>query len=132
MKWAWVENDVIRDVAHDTPSEIYHPDVAALYTVQVPDEACNGDGWVKGQLVKPDVPEVIPPVFPRTWDCEAVRAGLTLSEKVVWDTDGKPEVVTAKLEFATPQLIEHTTTTLQFLVTAQVISQASMDVILGN
>lgn len=131
MKWAWVENDVIRDVAHDTPSEIYHPDVAALYTVQVPDEACNGDGWVKGQLVKPDVPEVIPPVFPRTWDCEAVRAGLTLSEKVVWDTDGKPEVVTAKLEFATPLLHDDAKSVLDFLVASDVISQASEDKILA-
>lgn len=131
MKWAWVENDVIRDVAHDTPSEIYHPDVAALYTVQVPDEACNGDGWVKGQLVKPEVSEVIPPVFPRTWDCEAVRSGLTLSEKVVWDTDGKPEVVTAKLEFATPLLYDDAKSVLDFLVASDVISQASEDKILA-
>lgn len=131
MKWAWVENDIIRDVAHDTPSEIYHPDVAALYTVQVPDDACNGDGWVKGQLIKPNVPEVIPPVPPRTWDCEAVRSGLTLSEKVVWDTDGKPEVITAKLEFATPLLHDDAKSVLDFLVASDVISQASEDKILA-
>lgn len=59
MKKAWIENDCIRDVCAGNPDELFHPDVAKFYGVVVPDEAQNGDGWVNGQLVKPE-----PPVYP--------------------------------------------------------------------
>ena len=59
MKKAWVENERIRDAAPGNPEELYHPDVAKLYNTDVPDDAVNGDGWVNGQLVKPE-----PPVYP--------------------------------------------------------------------
>jgi hypothetical protein len=53
MLWAWVENDKIRDVCRGgDPSLCYHPDVAAYYNTQVPDNAENNDGWVNGQLIK--------------------------------------------------------------------------------
>lgn len=61
MKKAWIENDRIRDIAPGNPDELYHPAVAALYNTEVPDEAANGDGWVNGQLVKPE-PMVLEPV----------------------------------------------------------------------
>lgn len=69
MKHAWIENNKIRDIAPGIPSEIYHPDIAAHYTAQVPDDAENGDGWVTGALVKPvpaeppapEVPVIVPP-----------------------------------------------------------------------
>ena len=61
MKFAWIENDKIRDVAHSNPNDIYHPDVAKFYDTQVPDDAANGDGWVNGQLVKPEPPPPGPP-----------------------------------------------------------------------
>jgi len=61
MSYAWVENEVIRDVCHGNPEECYHPDVAKNYDTEVPDEAVNGDGWVDGELVKPSVPEPTPP-----------------------------------------------------------------------
>lgn len=44
MKFAWVENDVIRDVAQGKPADTYHPSVAMLYITQVPDVAQSG--WV--------------------------------------------------------------------------------------
>lgn len=132
MKFAWIENGRVRDVAHDEPSKIYHPDVAAFYNTEVPDNAENGDGWVNGQLVKPEPyipPEPAP--APRTWTADDVRSNLTLAEKVKWDSDSAPEVVTAKQEMATPQLLAHTTDVLALLVGAGVISQASADNVLA-
>lgn len=68
MKKAWVENTIIRDVCPGSPEELYHPDVAALYTSDVPDDAANGDTWDGVTLTKPEVviptpvePVVVPP-----------------------------------------------------------------------
>lgn len=130
MKFAWIENDAIRDVAHDDPKLIYHPDVAVFYNTEVPDDAVNGDGWVNGQLVKPAPPTPTPPA-PRTWTVADIRAGMTLAERVKWDNDAAPEVVTAKQEMASPQLLAHTTEVLDMLVAANVLSQASAAKILA-
>lgn len=129
MKFAWIENGKIRDVAHSNPNDIYHPDVAKFYDTQVPDDAANGDGWVNGQLVKPEPPPPAPPA-PRTWTQENVRSGLTLAEKVKWDNDTAPEIKTVKAEMTSPKELAETTELLQFLVDSGVISQASMDKIL--
>ena len=48
MKYAWIENNVIRDIASGDPSDTYHPNIAALYSVKVPDEASNGDSFADG------------------------------------------------------------------------------------
>lgn len=130
MKYAWIENDKVRDVCQGTPGECYHPDVAKLYDTQVPDDAVNGDGWVDGQLIKPEPPPPPAPP-PRTWGVTDVRAGLTLSERVKWDNDASDTIKTAKIELATPQELAHTTEVLQLLVDAGDISQASMDKILS-
>jgi hypothetical protein len=131
MKYAWIENNRIRDVAHANPSDIYHSDVAVFYNTKVPDDAVNGDGWVNGQLVKPEPPPA-PPPQPRTWTVESIRAGLTLSERVKWDNDSAPEIITAKQEMATPQELAHTTEVLALLVDAGVISQASLSKIVND
>lgn len=57
MKYAWVENNIIRDVCHGNPAECYTPDIAAHYSTEVPDEAQNG--WIKegSTWVAPPVPE---------------------------------------------------------------------------
>lgn len=130
MKSAWIENDRIRDIAPGNPAEFYHPDVAAFYDTQVPDNAENGDGWVNGQLVKPE-PPAPPAPAPRTWTVADIRAGLTLSERVKWDNDETNTIKTAKIEMATPQEVENTTEVLQMLVDAGDISQASMGKILA-
>lgn len=44
MATAWIENGTIRDVCYGDPVTSYHPDVAALYDTDVPDDAQNG--WV--------------------------------------------------------------------------------------
>ncbi len=65
MKKAWVENELIRDTAPGDPNEFYHPEVAKFYDTDVPDNAENGDGWVNGQLVKPEpAPEPAPEPTP--------------------------------------------------------------------
>lgn len=69
MKYAWIENDRIRDISPGNPAELYTPDVAKFYDTEVPDNAENGDGWVNGQLVKPEPPAPVPvpeptPVYP--------------------------------------------------------------------
>jgi hypothetical protein len=131
MKKAWIENSVIRDIAQGNPAEIYHPDIAAFYSVDVPDDAENGDGWVNKKLVKRVIPDVVEPEpAARTWSVSDIRAGLTLSEKVKWDNDSAPEVKTVKTEMASSKELADVTELLTFLVDATVISQASMNKIL--
>ena len=122
MKLAWIENESIRDIAWTDPALIYHPDVAKLYDTEVPDDAENGDGWVKGALVKKPA-SVPPPPAPRQWTTTDFRNGMTLAEKVVWDNDSAPEVKTVKAEL--PKEEAGAQELVDFLVTAQVISQAS-------
>ena len=124
MKYAWIENGKIRDVAHSNPSEIYHPDVAVFYNTQVPDNAVNGDGWVSGQLVKPEPPAPAPPA-PRQWTANDFRTGMTLAEKTKWDNDSAPEIKTVKQEL--PKELAGAIELLDFLVGAGVISQATAD-----
>lgn len=130
MKYAWIEADKIRDICHGDPVSCYHPDVAQFYNTLVPDDAVNGDGWVNGTLVKPE-PPAPPAPAPRTWDVASVRQHLTLGEKVKWDNDTSPEVVTAKQELASPRGVDDTTEILDMLVGAGVISQASTDKVLA-
>ena len=130
MKYAWIENNRIRDIAPGNPAEFYHPDVAVFYNTEVPDDAANGDGWIDGALVKPE-PAPEPAPAPRTWSQADVRAGLSLSEKVKWDNDSAPEIVTVKAELSTPQELAATTELLQFLVDTAVIAQASMNKVLA-
>lgn len=61
MKKAWIENSVIRDVAHTDPYSIYHADVAKFYTSDVPDNAENGDTFANGVLTKKVIPVEVPP-----------------------------------------------------------------------
>jgi hypothetical protein len=127
MKYAWIENDKIRDVAHSNPTEIYHPDVAALYTTEVPDDAANGDGWVNGALVKPE-PPAPPTPAPRQWTADNFRAGMTLAEKTKWDNNSAPEIITVKAEL--PKELADATELLDFLVSTSVISAATKTKIL--
>ena len=127
MKYAWIENNKVRDVAHDEPSKIYHPDVAVYYTMQVPDNAVNGDGWVNGALVKPVVIEPTPAA--RKWTADNFRTGMTLAEKTKWDNDSAPEIITVKAEL--PKELAGATELLDFLVSTSVISTATKTNILA-
>jgi len=59
---AWIENGKVRDIAQGNPSEIYHPDVAALYTVEVPDGTVSGATLVAGVWTNPPPPPPPDPV----------------------------------------------------------------------
>lgn len=122
MKYAWVENNVIRDVAWSDPSLIYHPDVAKFYDTEVPDDATNGDGWVNGALVKPVPLPPLPPA-PRQWTTADFRSGMSLAEKTKWDNDSAPEIKTVKAEL--PKEQAGAQELVDFLVESGVISQAS-------
>ena len=130
MKFAWIENDRVRDVCHGNPAECYHADVAQFYKTEVPDDATNGDGWVNGQLVKPQPAPPAPPA-PRTWSITDIRAGLSLAERVKWDNDASDSIKTAKIEMASPKELSDTTEVLELLVAAGDISQASMGKVLA-
>lgn len=125
MKLAWIENNKVRDVCHGDPTECYHPDVAKFYDTQVPDEAENGDFWENGAIRKPPVPEPAPPAPPppRQWTTTDFRNGMSLAEKVKWDNDSAPEVVTVKAEL--PKEQAGAQELVDFLVASGVISQAS-------
>jgi hypothetical protein len=131
MKYAWIENDKIRDVAHSNPAEIYHPDVAAFYTTQVPDDAVNGDGWVNGALVKPEPPAPAAPE-PVKWTTDDIRKGLTLAERVKWDNDKSDEIKTAKVELTGSNFKAKVQEVLDMLVASGDVSQASATAILAK
>ena len=131
MKYAWIENDKIRDICQGgDPEKHYHPDIAKLYDTQVPDDAENGDGWVNGKIVKPVVPE--PQTQPVSWTLEDIRAGLTLAERVKWDNDKSDEIKTAKLELAGANPKAKVRQVLDMLVASGDISQESADFILSK
>lgn len=123
MKYAWIENNKIRDICQGgDPAKCYHPDVAKFYDTQVPDDAVNGDGWVNGQLVKPEPPPPAPPA-PRSWSESDFRAGMTLAEKTKWDNNSAPEILTVKTEL--PKEQAGAQELVDFLVASNVISQES-------
>jgi hypothetical protein len=132
MKYAWIENEQIRDICQGgDPADCYTPNVAVYYNTLVPDEAVNGDGWVNGQLV-PIPPAPPAPPLPQTWNDQSVRTGLTLIDKTKWDNNDTQEIVTAKIEFQTPRERPYTTELLDYLVASNSISSASKDRVLSE
>lgn len=131
MRYAWIENERIRDICEGgNPEDCYTPDVAVYYDTLVPDEAKDGDGWVDGQWIP--APPIPTPAPPETWDNERVRNGLTLTDKTRWDNNDTQEIVTAKIEFQTPQERPYTTELLDYLVASQSISTTSKDRVLSK
>jgi hypothetical protein len=132
MKYAWIENERIRDICEGgDPADCYTANVAVYYDTLVPDDAKDGDGYVDGQVIPAPVPPApLPP--PQTWNDAGVRNGLTLADKTRWDNNDTQEIVTAKIEFATPQQRPYTTELLAYLVASNSISQTSMDQVLAE
>ena len=64
MRFAWIENNSIRDIAPGNPSEFYHPDIAKLYDTQVPDDAVNGATLIDGAWTNPAPPPAPEPQPP--------------------------------------------------------------------
>jgi len=127
MKKAWIENSVVRDVCEGNPAELYHPDIAAHYNTDVPDDIKAGASLVDGNWV--NVP--VPIINVRLVDNDFIRTNLTLSERVKWDNDSTDTIKTAKIEFTFPKMGAKATEVLQLLVDSGDISQASMNKVLG-
>lgn len=53
MKFAWVENNIVRDICTGDPVDHYHPDVAVHYSSTVDDWVVAGAALVDGQWVNP-------------------------------------------------------------------------------
>lgn len=61
-KYAWLESTTIRDICNGDPGSLFHPDIAALYDTEVPDEAMQGDTFEDGVLTPKPIPEPVEPV----------------------------------------------------------------------
>ena len=65
MPLAWIDPpNTVRDVAPADPTLIYHPDVAAFYTVEVPEGTVNGATLQDGEWVNPLPPAPAQPQPP--------------------------------------------------------------------
>lgn len=94
---AWIENNRIRDIAPSDPAALYTPDIAAFYDTDVPDDAANGDGWVGGELVKPEPPPPREPAAPEPLKVSPVEFMLLFTS---------PERVALKAARATDPVID--------------------------
>ena len=61
---AWIENNRVRDIAPGAPADHYHPDIAAHYSVEVPEGTQNGAELVEGTWVNPAPPTLPEPQEP--------------------------------------------------------------------
>ena len=118
MKYAWIENGVIRDLCAAHPSTLFTPAVAALYSVVVPSDAASGDAWNGTNLTKsvpfvpdpmPEVPEPTPkpvynPVVQRVEEAAPVRNVEGVLEQqwavveLFTDQDARDAAIAADLE----------------------------------
>lgn len=60
MRKAWIDNERVRDICDGDPFDRMPAEIAALFDTDVSSDAAPGDGWVDGQLVKPE-PVTLPP-----------------------------------------------------------------------
>ena len=123
MKYAWIENNAIRDIAWADPKDIYHPDVAKFYDTLVPDDAKNGYLWDGVNATEPEPTVSTPEPAPRRWNAGNFRNAMTLAEKVKWDNDSAPEIVTVKQELGSSADQTKTQELVDYLVSENLISQ---------
>lgn len=57
MKYAWTENNVVKDVCPGNPLDYYHPDIAAYYCTEISDNITNGATLIDGEWVNASVPQ---------------------------------------------------------------------------
>lgn len=56
MKYAWIENNKVRDIVDVDPYSIFHEDVAVNYNTQVEDSVENNAEMIDGVWVNPVTP----------------------------------------------------------------------------
>jgi hypothetical protein len=120
MKWGRYVHGQLQEVVDQNPNDLFHSEIAQQF-ISVPDDTSV-------PVIVRELPNV---ELPRTWTIDSIRSKLTLSERVIWDNNSDPHVVTAKIEMAIPKEITETTAVLEMLLTANVISQSSMTAILA-
>jgi hypothetical protein len=134
MKYAWIEENTVRDICPGHPDLHYTPEIAAFYNTQVGDDIQMGATLVSGTWTNPPVVHVEPaerPVLPRLWTANDLRSAMTLLERVKWDNDESNIIKTAKIETASAQTLEMIGPVLQMLVDSGAITQATMDKVLA-
>lgn len=100
MKYAWAENDTIRDICQGNPQDCYTPEIAAHYTTEVGDDIVNGATWDGSKWVNPPAPVPVPPVPP----VPTYRIILTPLEFKMMFT--APERVAIKVAATTDPIVE--------------------------
>jgi hypothetical protein len=134
MKYAWIENDVVRDICPGHPDQHYTPQVAAFYNTQIPDDIQMGATLVGGTWTNPAVVHIEQaemPALPKLWTASDIRSAMSLLERVKWDNASSGSIVTAKLEFASAQTADMIAPVLQMLVDSGDITQETMNKILA-
>lgn len=150
-KYAWIENDRIRDVVSADPYTLFHPDVAVFYDTSVSDDVEPGWSLVDGTWTAPPpapIPEPVSAEPPRRKQLSAPEFKLqfTVTERLSikaarnaptdatagqleakavlddwFDILDDPRLTTVDLDL--PQTLEG----LDFLVTLGVLTQARRD-----
>jgi hypothetical protein len=111
MRSAWIENDIIRDIAPDAnPQNWYTPDIAAHYNTPVPDNAKNGDSFAGGVLTPRPVPVYVAPSAP-------AAPTTTVMKAVLWYNCFTPTEAKA-IKASTDPLVEEFYFRLQQLIAA--------------
>ena len=133
MKYAWIEDGVVRDVCPGHPDQYYTPEIAAFYNTSVADDIRMGATYVNGKWMNFVPPEPVvtePRILPRLWTANDIRSAMTLLERVKWDNDESNIIKTAKIETASAQTLETVGPVLQMLVDSGAITQETMDKVL--
>jgi hypothetical protein len=140
MKHAWIENNTVRDIANGNPAELFHPDIAAKYDTQVPDDIVPGatlvDGvWVNPAPVEPVAPEPTVPVAPTVGPIE-FKLLFTSGERIAIKTSTDPIVQDFYEITSDPRLthvdlgLKSTQDAIAYLVSVDILSQERADAIL--
>jgi hypothetical protein len=137
MKYVWIENNTVRDIANGNPAELFHPDIAAKYDTQVPDDIIAGatlvDGaWVNPAPVEPVTPEAVAPkVSPIEF-----KLLFTSPERIAIRTSTDPIVQDFYEITSDPRLthvdlgLKSTKDAIAYLVSVDILTQERADVIL--
>lgn len=135
MKYAWAENNTIRDICQGDPQECYTPEVAAHYTTEVPDDIVNGATWDGSKWVNPPAPPAPPapvPQYSKTMTPIEFRLLFVSAERIAIKTAAKTDPIVedfwsiindpelAQVNVADAQIIE----ALDYLVTIAILTPA--------
>jgi hypothetical protein len=143
MKYAWIENNTVRDITNGSPTELFHPDIAAKYDTQVPDDIVAGAALVDGVWVNPTPIEHVEPVTPEPTVTEAPKVSpiefkllFTSPERIAIRTSTDPIVQDFYEITSDPRLthvdlgLKSTKDAIGYLVSVDILTQERADVIL--